>query len=129
MNGYAIILIISLLMEVVILFGTLRYLKGFLSSNKLDELCNFHKEIEVKKDKQEIFNDEVNKSINSNRNTLVLSIIATIYAGYMNEGDNIVYFLGAILVLFSTVKYILIKRYIYDLSNKINFKNKEIEWF
>ncbi len=129
MNGYAIILIISLLMEVVILFGTLRYLKGFLSSNKLDELCNFHKEIEVKKDKQEIFNDEVNKSINSNRNTLVLSIIATIYASYMNQGDNIVYFLGAILVLFSTVKYILIKRYIYDLSNKINFKNKEIEWF
>lgn len=129
MNGYAIILIISLLMEVVILFGTLRYLKGFLSSNKLDELCNFHKEIEVKKDKQEIFNDEVNKSINSNRNTLVLSIIATIYASYMNQGDNIVYFLGAILVLFSTVKYILIKRYIYDLSSKINFKNKEIEWF
>ena len=129
MNGYAIILIISLLMEVVILFGTLRYLKGFLSSNKLDELCNFHKEIEVKKDKQEIFNDEVNKSINSNRNTLVLSIIATVYASYMNLGDNIVYFLGAILVLFSTVKYILIKRYIYDLSNKINFKNKEIEWF
>ena len=129
MNGYAIILIISLLMEVIILFGTLRYLKGFLSSNKLDELCNFHKEIEVKKDKQEIFNDEVNKSINSNRNTLVLSIIATIYASYMNQGDNIVYFLGAILVLFSTVKYILIKRYIYDLSSKINFKNKEIEWF
>lgn len=129
MNGYAIILIISLLMEVVILFGTLRYLKGFLSSNKLDELCNFHKEIEVKKDKQEIFNDEVNNSINSNRNTLVLSIIATIYASYMNQGDNIVYFLGAILVLFSTVKYILIKRYIYDLSSKINFKNKEIEWF
>ena len=129
MNGYAIILIISLLMEVVILFGTLRYLKGFLSSNKLDELCNFHKEIEVKKDKQEIFNDEVNKSINSNRNTLTLSIVATVYASYMNLGDNIVYFLGAILVLFSTVKYILIKRYIYDLSNKINFKNKEIEWF
>ena len=129
MNGYAIILIISLLMEVVILFGTLRYLKGFLSSNKLDELCNFHKEIEVKKDKQEIFNDEVNKSINSNRNTLALSIVATVYASYMNLGDNIVYFLGAILVLFSTVKYILIKRYIYDLSNKINFKNKEIEWF
>lgn len=129
MNGYAIILIISLLMEIIILFGTLRYLKGFLSSNKLDELCNFHKEIEVKKDKQEIFNDEVNKSINSNRNTLVLSIIATVYASYMNQGDNIVYFLGAILVLFSTVKYILIKRYIYDLSGKINFKNKEIEWF
>ena len=129
MNGYAIILIISLLMEVVILFGTLRYLKGFLSSNKLDELCNFYKEIEVKKNKQEIFNDEVNKSINSNRNTLVLSIIATVYASYMNLGDNIVYFLGAILVLFSTVKYILIKRYIYDLSSKINFKNKEIEWF
>ena len=129
MNGYAIILIISLLMEVVILFGTLRYLKGFLSSNKLDELCNFHKEIEVKKDKQEIFNDEVNKSINSNRNTLALSIVATVYASYMNLGDNIVYFLGAILVLFSTVKYILTKRYIYDLSNKINFKNKEIEWF
>lgn len=129
MNGYAIILIISLLMEVVILFGTLRYLKGFLSSNKLDELCNFHKEIEVKKDKQEIFNDEVNKSINSNRNTLALSIVATVYASYMNLGDNIVYFLGAILVLFSTVKYILIKRYIYDLSSKINFKNKEIEWF
>lgn len=129
MNGYAIILIISLLMEVIILFGTLRYLKGFLSSNKLDELCNFHKEIEVKKDKQEIFNDEVNKSINSNRNTLALSIVATVYASYMNLGDNIVYFLGAILVLFSTVKYILIKRYIYDLSNKINFKNKEIEWF
>lgn len=129
MNGYAIILIISLLMEIIILFGTLRYLKGFLSSNKLDELCNFHKEIEVKKDKQEIFNDEVNKSINSNRNTLVLSIIATVYASYMNQGDNIVYFLGAILVLFSAVKYILIKRYIYDLSGKINFKNKEIEWF
>lgn len=108
MNGYAIILIISLLMEVVILFGTLRYLKGFLSSNKLDELCNFYKEIEVKKDKQEIFNDEVNKSINSNRNTLVLSIIATVYASYMNQGDNIVYFLGVILVLFSTVKYILV---------------------
>ena len=61
---------------------------------------------------------------------LILNKIVAKFSGnVMNQDNYLIYSLGFVLVLVSTIKYILIKRYIYIISSKINFKNKEIEWF
>ena len=61
---------------------------------------------------------------------LILNKIVAKFIGHvMNQDNYLIYSLGFVLVLVSTIKYILIKRYIYIISSKINFKNKEIEWF
>ena len=127
MNGFSIILIISILAEIVIYLRNIRYIKSYLTTNNLEQLYKFYKEIENEKDKRTIFKEETFNTLNSNKNTLFLSIIACVFASYMNQDNYLIYSLGFVLVLVSTIKYILIKRYIYDLSGKINFKNKEIE--
>ena len=129
MNGFSIILIISILAEIVIYLRNIRYIKSYLTTNKLEQLYKFYKEIENEKDKKTIFKDETFNTLNSNKKTLFLSIIACVFASYMNQDSYLIYSLGFVLVLVSTIKYILIKRYIYIISSKINFKNKEIEWF
>ena len=127
MNGFSIILIISILAEIVIYLRNIRYIKSYLTTNKLEQLYKFYKEIENEKDKKTIFKDETFNTLNSNKNTLFLSIISCVFASYMNQDNYLIYSLGFVLVLVSTIKYILIKRYIYIISSKINFKNKEIE--
>ena len=129
MNGFSIILIISILAEIVIYLRNIRYIKSYLTTNKLEQLYKFHKEIDNEKDKRTIFKEETSDTLNSNKNTLFLSIISCVFASYMNQDNYLIYSLGFVLVLVSTIKYILIKRYIYIISSKINFKNKEIEWF
>lgn len=129
MNGFSIILIISILAEIVIYLRNTRYIKSYLTTNKLEQLYKFYKEIENEKDKRTIFKEETFNTLNSNKNTLFLSIISCIFASYMNQDNYLIYSLGFVLVLVSTIKYILIKRYIYIISSKINFKNKETEWF
>ena len=127
MNGFSIILIISILAEIVIYLRNIRYIKSYLTTNKLEQLYKFYKEIENEKDKRTIFKEETFNTLNSNKNTLFLSIISCVFASYMNQDSYLIYSLGFVLVLVSTIKYILIKRYIYIISSKINFKNKEIE--
>ena len=121
MNGFSIILIISILAEIVIYLRNIRYIKSYLTTNKLEQLYKFYKEIENEKDKRTIFKEETFNTLNSNKNTLFLSIIACVFASYMNQDSYLIYSLGFVLVLVSTIKYILIKRYIYIISSKINF--------
>ncbi len=49
-------------------------------------------------------------------------IVAKFIGNVMNQDNYLIYSLGFVLVLVSTIKYILIKRYIYIISSKINFK-------
>ena len=46
MNGFSIILIISILAEIVIYLRNIRYIKSYLTTNKLEQLYKFYKEIE-----------------------------------------------------------------------------------
>ena len=58
MNGFSIILIISILAEIVIYLRNIRYIKSYLTTNKLEQLYKFYKEIENEKDKRTIFKEE-----------------------------------------------------------------------
>lgn len=121
MNGFFIILTISILSEIVIYFNTIKYIKKFLNTNKLEQLYEFYKENDLEKDKRTIFTNETSDSLNSSKISLSLSIIAAIFAIYMNQGNYLVYILGFLLVFVSTIKYILIKKYVYSTFSKINF--------
>jgi hypothetical protein len=83
---------------------------------------NFSNKIETEKDKKTIFKEETFNSLNSSKNTLFLSIIAALFAIYMNQENYLVYILGFVLSLVLTTKYILIKRNIDIISSQINFK-------
>ena len=54
MNGFSIILIISILAEIVIYLRNIRYIKSYLTTNKLEQLYKFYKEIENEKDKKTV---------------------------------------------------------------------------
>lgn len=91
MNGFSIILIISILAEIVIYLRNIRYIKSYLTTNKLEQLYKFYKEIENEKDKKTIFKDETFNTLNSNKKTLFLSIIACVFASYMNQDNYLIY--------------------------------------
>ena len=120
MNGFIIILIISILAEIAIYFEIIKYLKKFLTTTRLDELYEFYKESGLEKDKEEILRVETHNSLSSSKNTLWFSIIACVFAIYMNQEDYLIVLLGSILVFVSIIKYALIKRYIDIIFSKIN---------
>ena len=49
MNGFSIILIISILAEIVIYLRNIRYIKSYLTTNKLEQLYKFYTKTRMNK--------------------------------------------------------------------------------
>ena len=63
----------------------------FLKQYNKEEIL---KEFDLQKDKKTIFKEETFNTLNSNKKTLFLSIIACVFASYMNQDNYLIYSLG-----------------------------------
>lgn len=119
MNIFLIILSFSIAMEIVIYFGTLKYLKSFSDPKVLLDFQLFYKDLDADKNIEDILKERAKESIRSAKSTLFFSILGSMLAIYLNQNSISIYILAFMLILVSLIKYFLINRYTTAIINDI----------